>query len=268
MEDMEAVFRALADPHRRRLLDGLRERDGQALGQLEALLPEMTRFGVMKHLRILEGAGLVTTRRHGRLKLHFLNPVPIRLISDRWISRYAAPWVNAMAHLKTTLEAERPMPAPAPKQVYEIFIRASVDRVWQGITDGELTKRYYFGTAVETDLTVGGPFNYLEADGSKMIDGEVLEVDPPRRLVTTFAAKWDPALVDDPPSRVTFELTPMGELTRLTLTHDGFENENATFRDVAVDGWSYLLSSLKTLLETGEPMPKIAMDEQSAGATA
>src|SRR3989337_4470999 len=104
MEEMEAAFRALADPHRRRLLDRLSDRDGQSLAELETALPGMTRFGVMKHLRVLEDAHLVTTRRDGRRKLHFLNPVPIRLIADPWISRYAAPLISAMADVKHTVE--------------------------------------------------------------------------------------------------------------------------------------------------------------------
>src|SRR6267378_1182737 len=103
--DAEAdVFKALADPSRRLLLDSLFNRDGQTLGELSARLPGMTRFGVMKHLRILEGAGLVATRKVGREKLHYLNPVPIRLIHDRWIGKYAEPWVGALAELKVRLE--------------------------------------------------------------------------------------------------------------------------------------------------------------------
>ncbi len=105
MEELEPAFKALADAHRRLLLDRLRERDGQTLGELEAALPQMTRFGVMKHLRVLEDAHLVTTQRDGRRKLHYLNPVPIRLIADRWISRYAAGFVSGMADLKYSLEA-------------------------------------------------------------------------------------------------------------------------------------------------------------------
>jgi DNA-binding transcriptional ArsR family regulator len=103
---MDAVFRALADPNRRLLLDKLFKKDGQTLSELDAHLPDMTRFGVMKHLRILEVAGLVTTRKIGREKLHYLNPVPIRLIHDRWISKYAEPWVGALGKLKSTLEEE------------------------------------------------------------------------------------------------------------------------------------------------------------------
>ena len=262
---MEAVFRALSDPNRRRLLDGLRERDGQALGELETLLPAMTRFGVMKHLRVLEEAGLVTTRRDGRQKLHFLNPVPIRLISDRWISRYAEPWVNAMADLKTTLEAEPAM--SAPKQVYEIFIHATPERVWQGLTDGALTRQYYYGTTLRSDLAVGAAFTYVDDDGSTALDGAILEIDPPRRLVTTFSAVWSPETAADRPSRITYEIEPAGQLTKLTMIHDDFDGETATYREVA-GGWSYILSGLKTLLETGEPMPGRDASEEPAGVSA
>jgi DNA-binding transcriptional ArsR family regulator len=105
MDEMDAVFKALADPTRRSLLDELFERDGQTLTALEGRLP-MTRFGVMKHLRVLEEAGLVTTRKNGREKLHFLNPVPIRLVHDRWVSKYAEPWAATLSGLKRELEEE------------------------------------------------------------------------------------------------------------------------------------------------------------------
>jgi DNA-binding transcriptional ArsR family regulator len=104
MEELETAFRALADAHRRLLLDRLRERDGQTLGELEAALPQMTRFGVMKHLRVLEDAHLVTTQRDGRRKLHYLNPVPIREIHDRWISHYAEPFVTGLLALRDQAE--------------------------------------------------------------------------------------------------------------------------------------------------------------------
>lgn len=102
---IDDVFKALADPTRRRLLDELFERDGQTLSALEERLP-MSRFGVAKHLKVLEGAGLVTTRRRGREKLHFLNPVPIREVHDRWVSKYAEPWASALTELKRDLEEE------------------------------------------------------------------------------------------------------------------------------------------------------------------
>ena len=103
---IDDVFRALADPTRRQLLDELFEEDGQTLSALEQRLP-MTRFGVAKHLKVLEGAGLVTTRKRGREKLHFLNPVPIREVHDRWVSKYAEPWAAALTGLKKDLEEEQ-----------------------------------------------------------------------------------------------------------------------------------------------------------------
>ena len=103
MADDDRVFKALADSTRRHLLDRLFARDGRTLTELESELA-MTRFGVMKHLKVLEDAGLVVARKHGREKRHFLNPVPIQLIQDRWVSKYAAPWASALAELKTDLE--------------------------------------------------------------------------------------------------------------------------------------------------------------------
>ncbi len=163
MEELEPAFRALADAHRRTLLDRLRERDGQTLGELEAALPQMTRFGVMKHLRVLEDAHLVVTRREGRRKLHFLNPVPIRLIADRWISRYAEPLVEAMAHIKHSVES-RTM-SESPRHVYEVYIAATPEQVWRALTESEFTKQYYYGNTVESDWKPGSPMVYRGADG-------------------------------------------------------------------------------------------------------
>jgi uncharacterized protein YndB with AHSA1/START domain/DNA-binding transcriptional ArsR family regulator len=244
--DDEAAFKALADANRRTLLDRLFERDGQALEELEAALPEMTRFGVMKHLRVLEAAHLVATRRAGRRKLHFLDPVPIRLIHDRWISKYAEPWVGGMVDLKHSLE--RPM--SSPKHVYEIYIQTTPERLWQAITDPDLVKRYYFGSVIESDFRPGSPLIYRQAEGGRLdIEGEVVEADPPRRLVHTFAIKYDPT-INDPPTRVTWEITQMGDACRLAVTHDGFTAENQTFEQTS-GGWPVILSGLKTLLETG-----------------
>src|SRR5215210_7647308 len=133
---MDAVFRALSDPTRRSLLDELFEQDGQTLGALEGRLP-MTRFGVMKHLKVLEEAGLVVSRRRGREKLHFLNPVPIRLVHDRWVSKYAEPWVAGLSDLKTRLESTM-------EKVYEIYIRTTPERLWEAITDPATRAKYNF----------------------------------------------------------------------------------------------------------------------------
>jgi uncharacterized protein YndB with AHSA1/START domain len=246
MEELEPVFRALADPHRRSLLDRLRERDGQALGELVETLPGMTRFGVMKHLRVLEDAGLVATRRSGRRKLHFLNPVPIRLIADRWISRYAAPLVDQMADVKHHLEAT---PMSEPKHVYEVYIRATPEQVWQAITDPEITKQYYYGNTVESDWKAGSPLVYRNPDGTEAIHCEIVEADPPKKLVHTF---FFPG-TDESPSRCTWSIEPRGEATLLILTHDDFDGETTTFKSVA-HGWVPILSGLKTVLETGQPL--------------
>ncbi|MGH7866431.1 MAG: ArsR/SmtB family transcription factor, partial [Candidatus Dormibacteraceae bacterium] len=144
---MEAVFRALADPTRRSLLDELFGEDGQTLGALEQRF-DMTRFGVMKHLRQLEEAGLVVTKKRGREKLHFLNPVPIRLVHDRWVSKYAEPWAAGLSGLKR--ELENPM-----EKVFEIYIRTTPERLWEAITDGDIRGKYQFGNRIDSDWTVG-----------------------------------------------------------------------------------------------------------------
>src|SRR5438477_12092612 len=146
---VDAVFRALADPTRRSLLDELFREDGQTLSALEEQF-SMTRFGVMKHLKQLEEAGLVVTRRHGREKLHFLNPVPIRLVHDRWVSKYAEPWAAALSDLKDRLES--PM-----EKVFEIYIRTTPERLWEAITDAEIRSKYTFGARVNSDWKPGSP---------------------------------------------------------------------------------------------------------------
>jgi uncharacterized protein YndB with AHSA1/START domain/DNA-binding transcriptional ArsR family regulator len=253
VEDLDTAFRALADASRRTLLDSLRARDGQTLGDLERSLPGMTRFGVMKHLRLLEDAGLVTAYRDGRRKLHYLNPVPIRLIADRWISRYAAPLVARIADVKQSVEEPPAMTTSSapPKHVYEIYIQAPPERVWQAITDPDLSRQYYYRTGVYSDWKAGSPFRYSAGEGEPdSIVGEIVEIDPPRRLVHSFSF---PSAPDDAPSRVTWTLEPRGSATLLTLVHDEFDGETSTYRSVE-HGWVPILSGLKTLLETGKPI--------------
>ncbi len=249
----EDVFKALADPSRRLLLDSLFSRDGQTLGELTARLPSMTRFGVMKHLRLLESANLLVTRKVGREKLHYLNPVPIRLIHDRWIGKYAEPWVGALAELKTDLEGIR---MERPRHVFQVYIRTQPEQLWQAITDPSFTERFFHQTRFETELKPGAPLRYLYTDGRLAVEGQVLEAEPPRRLVTTWAFRHRPEYLNDPPSRVTWEIEPLDSVCRLTLIHDDFPSENATFKSV-VNGWPLVLSSLKSLLETGEPLPSL-----------
>jgi uncharacterized protein YndB with AHSA1/START domain/DNA-binding transcriptional ArsR family regulator len=254
--DDEAVFRALADPSRRRLLDLLFERDGRTLTELESQLP-MTRFGVMKHLRLLEEAGLITTRKVGRERFHYLNPVPIQLITDRWINKYSAVRASALADLKTALEGATGMTTDQkPRLVYQIIIQAPRERVWEAITTPEFTSRYYYGSTLRTDLTVGSPFTYHMHDGSPIVEGEVIASDPPGRLVHSYHSLWPP-MNEDAPTRVTWELESMpGGVTKVTVVHDDFTGETATYKGLQGGGWAWILSNMKTLLETGEPMPQ------------
>jgi len=246
---MDAVFKALADPTRRRLLDMLFRRDGQTLGQLERRL-SMTRFGVMKHLGVLEGARLIVTKRRGREKLHFLNAVPIRQIHDRWIDKYAARMAVMLTRLKKDIEEE------SMEKVYEIYIKTTPERLWQAITDPELRSKYSFGVGVYSGWTPGSRYHarattMTSSPGVEIADGENVEVDPPRRLVQTFRALWSDDVKAERPSRVTWEIEQVGDSCRLTVTHDQLRaGANAQL----YGGWAMILSGLKTLLETGETL--------------
>jgi len=241
---VDAVFRALADPTRRGLLDELFERDGQSLSELERRL-SMTRFGVMKHLRVLEDAGLVVTRRRGREKLHFLNPVPIRLIHDRWIDKYREPFAAMLSGLKASIEEEM------MERIYEIYIKTTPDRLWQAITDPAMRSKYSFGVGVISDWTPGSSYAGIpqQFPAMRICEGENLEVDPPRRLVQSFRALWSDDVRNEGTSRVTWEIEPVGDSCRLTVVHDQLrEGANSEL----YGGWPMILSGLKTLLETGE----------------
>jgi uncharacterized protein YndB with AHSA1/START domain/DNA-binding transcriptional ArsR family regulator len=243
---MDEVFKALADPTRRSLLDELFRRDGQTLSELEQRLP-MTRFGVMKHLKLLEEAGLVTTQRRGREKLHFLNPVPIRLVHDRWVSKYAEPWAATLTGLKRTLEEGNVM-----EKVFEIYIKTTPERLWEAITDSELRSTYNFGVGVRSDWTPGSHYEAVHPQSATPIsEGENLEVDPPRRLVQSFRALWGEDVIAEGTSRVTWEIEPVGDSCRLTVVHDELP-EGAN--EQLYGGWPMILSGLKTLLETGEQL--------------
>ena len=241
---MDEVFKALADPTRRSLLDELFRHDGQTLGALEARLP-MTRFGVMKHLRVLEEAGLVVTTRRGREKLHFLNPVPIRLVHDRWVSKYAEPWAAGLSELKTRVEEQE------MEKVFEIYIKTTPERLWEAITDPEQRRIYNFGVGVVSDWTPGSRYR-ADAEGAPLLmEGENLEVDPPRRLVQSFTALWSDEVRAEGASRVTWEIEPIGDSCRLTVVHDQLrEGANGEL----YGGWPMILSGLKTLLETGDSL--------------
>ena len=240
--DVDEVFKALADPTRRSLLDELFREDGQTLSALEGCF-SMSRFGVMKHLRQLEEAGLVVTRRRGREKLHFLNPVPIRLVHDRWVSKYAEPWTAGLSSLKQRLES--PM-----EKIFEIYIQTTPERLWAAITDGETRSKYTFGNWITSDWTPGSRYEMGNPAAPGLLgEGENLEVDPPRRLVQSMTALWGEDVQREGTSRVTWEIEPVGDSCRLTVTHDQLrEGANSQL----YGGWPMILSGLKTWLETGK----------------
>jgi uncharacterized protein YndB with AHSA1/START domain/DNA-binding transcriptional ArsR family regulator len=250
----DPVFAALADPTRRLLLDQLFERDGRTLGDLVSAVPGMTRFGVMKHLRVLEAADLVTTRRVGRETHHFLNPVPIRRLHDRWLDKYRARAADVLLDLQRSAEQMEDLSMTttlAPSFVSSVYIKASPETVWRAITESDMTVRYYYGSRVDSDWQPSSPYR-MSRDGALQIDGVIVDADPPRRLVQTFHAVWDEAVRADPPSRVTWELADaMPGVTRVTIVHEELAAGSATLEQVS-GGWPLILSGLKTVLETGE----------------
>ena len=242
MGDVDLVFRALADPTRRALLDELFACDGQTLVSLTAR-HDMTRIAVAKHLKILEDAGLIVSRRRGREKLHYLNPVPIRLVHDRWVSKYTEPWAAGLAGLKHELEDQM-------EKVFEIYIRTTPERLWEAITDPVIRAKYQFGAAVESDWTVGSSYRLGHPAAERpLIEGENLIVERPNRLVQTMRALWGPDAERAGTSRVTWEIEPVGDSCRLTVVHDQLPPDAPA---EVYGGWPMILSGLKTWLETGQ----------------
>jgi uncharacterized protein YndB with AHSA1/START domain len=241
---VDLVFRALADPTRRALLDELYARDGQTLVSLTAR-HDMTRIAVAKHLKILEDAGLVVTRRRGREKLHYLNPVPIRQVHDRWVGKYTEPWAAGLTGLKRELEDQM-------EKVFEIYIRTTPERLWEAITDPAIRAKYHFGASIESDWAPGSAYRLGHPDaGRPLIEGENLVVDPPRRLVQSMRAQWGPDAERAGTSRVTWEIEPVGDSCRLTVIHDQLAADAPA---ELYGGWPMILSGLKTWLETGQTL--------------
>jgi uncharacterized protein YndB with AHSA1/START domain len=261
---MDTIFRALADPSRRRLLDRLNDRSGQTLRELCADL-DMARQSVSKHLDVLEAANLVTTIWRGREKLHYVNAAPINDIAERWINRYDRERVRALADLKKALE-ETPM--DNPEFVYVSYIETTPEKLWQALTDPAFTDRYW-GGGPSSDWKVGSAVLWQSSPGDafKDVGQVVLESDPYRRLSYSWhnyqpehAAMFGwtedvlAELVKEKISQVTFELEPVGSTVKLTVVHDGFQGNTEMLKGVT-QGWPQILSRLKTLLETGDVSP-------------
>jgi len=265
---MVDVFKALADPSRRRLLDRLNARNGQSLRELSEGL-DMARQSVSKHLAILEAANLVTTLRRGRQKLHYLNAAPINEIAERWINRYDQGRVRALSDLKRALE-ETPM--ENPRFVYTTYIGTTPERLWQALTEPSFTRRWWQIT-FETDWEVGSSMTW-DNNGIVIADPEqiVLESDPYRRLAYTWHT-FTPELNErlhlgdelfaklsgERRSRVAFDIERVGEMVKLTVVHDEFD-PGSTAATMVSNGWPVVLSSLKTFLETGEPLASTRSD--------
>jgi uncharacterized protein YndB with AHSA1/START domain len=239
---MDDVFRALADPTRRGLLDELFHQDGQSVSALAGHF-SISRIGVMKHLKRLEEVGLVVTRRHGRETLHFLNPVPIRRAHDRWMSKYTEPWAASLIELKKRLES------PLEK-VFELYIKTTPERLWDAVTDPETRATFQFGNRITTTWLPGSTWELVDPRTLRIIaQGTNLEVDPPRRLVQSFVALWGEDVKSEGTSRVTWQVEPVGDSCRLVVTHDQLRDDAnlQIYRD-----WPLILSGLKTWLEMGE----------------
>jgi uncharacterized protein YndB with AHSA1/START domain/DNA-binding transcriptional ArsR family regulator len=248
---MDQVFRALADPGRRLLLDRLRQDNGQTLGQLCEYL-EMARQSVSQHLAVLESANLISSVRRGRLKLHYLNPVPLHEITDRWIQPFESYRLHALHEVKLQAE-ETHMTGTTnkPTFVYVTYIHSTPEKVWQALTSAELTAAYW-GHSNVSDWQKGSRWEHVRTDGSGVVDvaGEVLEATPPRRLVITFGGTDQTGQ----PTVVTFDVESHRDIVRVTVTHEGLDDPS-DYRAVST-GWPAVLSNLKSLLETGKVLPQ------------
>jgi DNA-binding transcriptional ArsR family regulator/uncharacterized protein YndB with AHSA1/START domain len=265
---LDDVLKALADPTRRLLLDSLNERNGQTLRELGSRL-DMARQSVSKHLGVLEAANLVTTVRRGREKYHYLNAAPINEIAERWITRYERDRVHALADLKRALEDT---PVEKPTFVYTTYIETTPERLWQALTEPAFTERYWAIT-FDSDWTPGSTMSW-HTRGLTIDDPEqvVIESEPYRRLSytwQTFTPEWAASLnltdeardrlAAEPRSKVTFEIEPLGEQVKLTVTHDDLALGGITGSLIS-QGWPRVIANLKTLLETGDTLPDIQLN--------
>jgi uncharacterized protein YndB with AHSA1/START domain/DNA-binding transcriptional ArsR family regulator len=247
--EMDTVFRALADPTRRLLLDRLHARNGQTLSELCAGL-EMARQSASQHLELLEAANLISSVRRGRQKLHYLNPVPLHAIGERWIEKFERPRLRVLDAVKQ--RAEESVMAERPTFVYTTYIHATPEKVWEALTDPAVSGEYW-GHRNVSDWEPGSRWEHQRTDGSDIADvvGTVIEAVAPERLVTTWSS---PSEEGAEASQVSFVIEPYREIVRLTVTHQNLADDAE--RDAAAAGWPAVLANLKSLLETGSPLPQ------------
>ncbi|TCL08984.1 ArsR family transcriptional regulator [Shimia isoporae] len=243
---MDAIFKAMGDPARRTLLDSLRRKNGQTLQELQTQL-EMTRFGVMKHLSVLEEAGLVVAHKRGRFKHHYLNVLPLQQAIDHWIDPLIEkPSARAVLNLKSQLESPE-MTVPAPDFVMQTFIETTHDRLWDALTKGDLAAQYHFACdTVRGDLSASGDRqSFLLPDGSRMLDFELTAIDPKSRIELTFEPHFFGP--DAPASKCVYLVEASGDAMKLTIEHYNIPQG----QDGVGEGWARLASALKSFLEVG-----------------
>ncbi len=256
---MALVFKALADESRRQILDIVKADEGISVNGVAEHF-EFSRFAVMKHLRILEEANLLRIEKDGRFRKIYINAVPIQMIYDRWLSQYSRHWAEGLTRLKYELETkelkENKMNKEI-KQVYVMYIRASIEKLWDALVKAELTPEWFAGMAVKFEPKVGAPLTYEAKgpDGKDMtlVKGRVLELEPQKKLAYMFSLQVDEKVRADKESRVKYELEPSGDSIKLTVTHDQFETETPSYHGVG-QGWPMHLSTLKTWVETGKAL--------------
>lgn len=248
---MNKIFKALSDPNRREILDIIKNSPGITVNEIAEHF-DFTRFAVMKHLKILEEAELVVPRKSGKFKKLYINVMPIQTVYDRWISKYSAMWAQSLSSFKYKLEAkEVQMSEENLQHIFITYIKTSREKVWKALTSGELTRHYYYGSVLRSDLKVGSKIEYVIKDENGIINtpvvGEILEIEENKKLSHSFHFHGN----SDPLSRVTFNLEDVDNMVKLTLIHDKFESKTETYNSVS-QGWPFILSGLKTYLETGE----------------
>jgi uncharacterized protein YndB with AHSA1/START domain/DNA-binding transcriptional ArsR family regulator len=247
---MDRTFAALAHEARRLVLDALFAQDGQTLGELCSRLT-MSRQAASKHLTVLEDAGLVVPRWQGREKLHFLNPVPVQILAERWLRKFEAPQLMAVTALKAALEGPRESSMAQNGFAYQVVIAATPEAVWKALTTAEFSRQYWFGRSVTSDWKVGSPLTVTTPEGKAEAQGQILAVEENRKLSYT----WGTGNPETDGTVVLFEIQPMGPVVKLTITHN--LDMTTASAPMAVNGWTMILNGLKTLLETGKPLPSV-----------
>ena len=240
---MDAIFKALNDPARRDLLDSLRKRDGQSLSDLEEVL-EMSRFGVMKHLKVLEEANLIVTRKDGRFKYHYLNPLPLQEVMDRWAAPFLQRQARALTELKTKLERDTHM--GKPDFMMQTFIRCTQDALWAALTEADQMAAYHFAcNTVQGNAAIDQTTAFILPNGDAMLRQVTTAMDPKSRIAMTF----EPLFMgpDAPASHMVYLIEAQGDQCKLTIEH----YDMAPGQEGFAEGWARLAASLKSYLETG-----------------